>query len=71
MSANVSRGDYDDVVLEDGHRHRLVLRGGQYLVFEKGKRFPVEYGDYGSTRGSRESALAHFRSLERPYYEEG
>lgn len=63
----VSRGDYDDVVLADGHRHRVVLRGGQFLVMAKGARQPVEYGDHGSTRDSRESALQHFQSLEYPY----
>jgi len=70
MATTVSRGDFDDVVVEDGFKHRVVQRSGQFLVIEKGQRFPVQYGDYGSTRGSREDAIAHFRSLERPYYEE-
>jgi hypothetical protein len=65
----VSRGDYDDVVVVEGHKHRVVLRSGQYLVMEKGSRWPVVYGDYGSTRGSRESAIAHFTALEAPYYQ--
>jgi hypothetical protein len=71
MSVTVSRtADYDDEVIADGFKHKLVVRAGQVLIFEKGSRFPVQYGDYGSTRGSREDALAHFRALERPYFEE-
>jgi hypothetical protein len=70
MAITMSRGDFDDVVVEDGYKHKVVQRAGQFLVMAKGQRFPVEYGDYGSTRGSREEAIAHFRSLEAPYYQE-
>lgn len=70
MSVTVSRGDFDDIVVEDGFRHKVVQRAGQFLVMEKGRRWPVEYGDHGSTRSSREEALSHFRSLEAPYYQE-
>jgi hypothetical protein len=70
MAITMSRGDFDDVVVEDGYKHKVVQRAGQFLVMEKGRRWPVLYGDHGSTRDSRDQALAHFRSLERPYYVE-
>jgi hypothetical protein len=70
MSVSVSRGDYDDEVLAEGYKHRAVVRSGQCLVLRNGQRWPDEGGDHGSTRDSRERALAHFRYLEAPYFEE-
>lgn len=70
MPVTVGRNwDYDDEVIADGHKHKVVARGGQILVLEKG-RGVVQYGDYGSTRSSREDALNHFRNLEAPYYQD-
>lgn len=61
---------YDDAVVIEGIKHRVVQRNGQYLVLENGKRTPSLYCDHGSTRSSRDQALAHFELLEKPYVEE-
>jgi len=61
--------NYDDVVIAEGFKHKVVQRQGQYLVLENGKRTPQMYGDHGSTRSSRDRALAHFQLLEQPYLE--
>jgi hypothetical protein len=61
---------YDDMVVAEGVKHKVVQRNGQYLVLEHGKRQPELYGDHGSTRTSRHRALAHFQMLEQPYLEE-
>ncbi len=58
---------YDDQVVAEGVQHRVVQRNGQFLVLENGKRTPAMYGDHGSTRRSREQALAHFQLLEKPF----
>jgi len=61
---------YDDQVIADGIKHKVVVRGGQYLVLEKGKRHPDMFGDHGSTRFSRDRALHHFDQLEQSFLAE-
>lgn len=70
-SVTVLRDMYEDVVIADGYKHKVVQRGGQYMVLRKGQRWPDPGGDHGSTQGSKERALKHYEYLEAPFFQEG
>jgi hypothetical protein len=61
---------YEDEVVADGYKHKVVCRSGQYMVLRKGQRWPDLGGDHGSTSQSKDKALGHFNYLEAPFYKE-
>lgn len=69
-AVTVLRDVYEDQVITDGYKHRVVCRSGQYMVLRKGQRWPDLGGDHGSTQGSKERAINHFKYLEAPFYKE-
>lgn len=64
------QGMYEDEVIADGFKHKVVCRAGQYMVLRKTSRWPDLGGDYGSTQGSKERAINHFNHLEAPFFRE-
>jgi hypothetical protein len=66
----VLRTMYEDDVVVEGYKHKVVCRAGQFMVLRKGQRWPDLGGDHGSTHGSKERAVQHFNFLEAPFYKE-